>query len=100
MELQKKKWGWPPPKETTATAKERLDFLVEVQEKVYYGLKMMARKFRKYGQVESIAVHLQNTPIYYVNYKKGRRWSKCTDRTTKRWSGKGSSHRGEKCQCE
>ena len=31
---------------------------------------MMARKFRKYGQVESIAVHLQNTPIYYVNYKK------------------------------
>ena len=33
------------------------------------GLKTMARKFRKYEQVESIAVHLQNTPTHYVNYK-------------------------------
>ena len=41
-----------------------------MQAKVYYGLKLMARKFRKHGQVESIAVNLQNTPIYYVNYKK------------------------------
>ena len=30
----------------------------------------MARKFRKYGQVESIEAHLQYTPTYYVNYKK------------------------------
>ena len=63
-------WGWHPPKETTTTAKERPNFLVEVQAKVYYGLKTMIRKFRKYGQVENIAVHLQNTPTYYINYKK------------------------------
>ena len=44
------------PKETTATAKEWPNFLVEVQAKLYYGLKTMARKFRKYEQVESIAV--------------------------------------------
>ena len=36
-------------KKTTATAKIRLTILVEVQAKVYYGLKTMARKFRKYG---------------------------------------------------
>ena len=43
---------------------------MEVQAKVYYGLKMMAKKFRKNGYVESIVVHLQNTPSFYVNYKK------------------------------
>ena len=31
---------------------------------------ILARKFRKNGQIESIAANLQNTPIYYVNYKK------------------------------
>ena len=30
----------------------------------------MARKFRKYGQVGIVAVHLQNMPTYYVKYKK------------------------------
>ena len=30
----------------------------------------MARKFLKYGQVESILMHLQNVPIYYATYKK------------------------------
>ena len=59
-----------PPKQTTATAKEKPNFPVEVQAKIYYSLKMMARKFRKYELVGSIAVHLQNTPTYYVNYKK------------------------------
>ena len=29
----------------------------------------MARKILKYGQGESVAVHLQNTPTYYINYK-------------------------------
>ena len=48
----------PPQRETLATAKERLNFLVEVQAKVYYGLKTMARKFRKYGQVESIRQYI------------------------------------------
>ena len=36
---------------------------MEVQAKLYYGLKTMARKFRKYRQLENIAIHLQNTPI-------------------------------------
>ena len=58
--------GRPP----LATAKEMTNFLVDLQAKVYYGLKTMARKFWKYGQVESIAVHLKNIPIYHVNYKK------------------------------
>ena len=30
----------------------------------------MARKLRKYRQVENIQVHLQNTPTYYVKYGK------------------------------
>ena len=37
--------------------------------KTYYELKWMAKKFQKYEQVESILVHLQNTPTYYVTYK-------------------------------
>ena len=54
---------------TISTTKERPSLLVEVQAKFYYGLKTMARKFRKYGQGESVAVQLQNN-VYYVNYKK------------------------------
>ena len=41
-----------------------------MQVEVYYGLKTMAKKFRKYGLVESIVVHLQDVPIYHINYKK------------------------------
>ena len=48
-----------PPKETTATTKERPNLLLEVKTKTNYGLKMMARKFRKYGQIERILMHLQ-----------------------------------------
>ena len=71
IELKKQIYGASIPlKETTATTKERPNFLVEVQAKVYYGLKMMARKFRKYGLVKSIEVHQQNVPTYYVNCKK------------------------------
>ena len=33
-----------PQKETTATTKERPNFLAEVQAKVYYGLKTIAKK--------------------------------------------------------
>ena len=46
-----------PPKETTATAKERPNFLVEVKAKTPYGLKTIARKFLKYGQVKRILMH-------------------------------------------
>ena len=49
-----------PQKENTATTKEGPSLLVEVQ----------PRKFRKYGQVENIAVHLQNAPTYYFKYGK------------------------------
>ena len=49
-----------PQKETTANTKEGPSLLVEVQ----------PRKFRKYGQVENIAVHLQNAPTYYFKYGK------------------------------
>ena len=42
---------------------------MEMKTKVYYGLKTMAKKFRKYAQVKSIGVHLQNTPTYYVKYR-------------------------------
>ena len=38
--------------------------------KTYYGLRTMAKKFKKCGQVENIVAHLQNMPIYYVKYKK------------------------------
>ena len=55
-----------PQKESTTTTKEDPSLLVEVQAKLYYSLKLMARIFRKYGQVENIAIHLQNTPTYYV----------------------------------
>ena len=50
-----------PKKETTATIKERPNLLVKVQTKMYYGLKTITMKYRKYGQVEYIVVHLQNT---------------------------------------
>ena len=55
-----------PQKETTATTKERPNLLVEVQAKFYYGLKTMARKFKKYGYEENIGVHLQNAQTCYV----------------------------------
>ena len=32
-------WGWHPPKETTATTKERPNLLVEMNAKSYCGLK-------------------------------------------------------------
>ena len=57
-----------PQKETTATTKVGLSLLVEVQTKLYYGMKTMVRKFRKYGKVENIVVHQKNTPTYYVKY--------------------------------
>ena len=41
-------WVWHPPKGDPAITKERPNFLLKRQAKVYYGLKMMARKFRKY----------------------------------------------------
>ena len=46
-----------PPKETKITAKKRPNLLVEVKAKVYYGFKMMARKFFKYGQVKRTLMH-------------------------------------------
>ena len=42
---------------------------MEMKAKTYYGLKMIVRKFRKYGQVERILRHLLNTLIYYAKYK-------------------------------
>ena len=59
-----------PQKKTTATTKEGLSLVVEVQAKLYCGLKTKSKKFRKYRQVENTAVHLQNTPTYYVKYGK------------------------------
>ena len=43
-----------PPKETTTSAKERTNLIVEVKAKTYYSLQMMSRKFLEYRQVESI----------------------------------------------
>ena len=57
-------------KEATATVKERPNLLVEEKAKTYFGLKVMAKKFFfKYGQVESIAMHLQNATLYHAKYK-------------------------------
>ena len=58
------------PKETTVTAKEKPNLLVEVKAIIYSSLRTITRKFFKYGQVESILIHLQNAPIFDVNYKK------------------------------
>ena len=66
-------WNRTPPKETTATMKESPNLLEKVKAKMYCGLKIMANKFRKYGQIENIGIHLENTPTYYIKYKKGRR---------------------------
>ena len=43
-----------PQKETTATAKERSNLLVEVKAKIYCSLITMTRKFLKYGQEKRI----------------------------------------------
>ena len=61
--------GLTPPKEATETVKERSNILVEIMAKTYYGLRTRAKKFQKYGQVESIVMNMQNTPIYYVKYR-------------------------------
>ena len=52
-----------PPKETIATAK----LLVEVKAESYCRLRTMAKKILKFGLVESISMHLQVAPIYYIN---------------------------------
>ena len=49
--------------------KERPNLILEVKVKMYYGLKTMTRKFRKYGQLETRVVYLQNMPTSYVKYK-------------------------------
>ena len=43
---------------------------MEVKAKTYYVFKLVVRKLKEYGQVESILMHLQNAPIYYAKYKK------------------------------
>ena len=58
-----------PLKRDHSNNKRRANLLVEMKTKVYCGLKTMAKKFRKYAQVKSIGVHLQNTPTYYVKYR-------------------------------
>ena len=49
---------------------------MEVKTETYYGLKTMARKCLKYGQVEKILMYLENAPIYYAKYKKKEREGK------------------------
>ena len=53
-------WGWSLPKRHHSNHKRRAEL---AGEKLYYSLKTMARKFRKYGQLGNIAIHLQNMPI-------------------------------------
>ena len=53
----------PPQKMTTATTKEGPSLLVKVQAKLYYSLKTMARKFRKYGQVQNTCKIRQHTKL-------------------------------------
>ena len=58
------------PQRRPQQLRERSSHLVEVKAKTYYSLKSIPRKFRKYLQVESILIHLQNAPIYHAKYKK------------------------------
>ena len=88
----------PPQKDTTATMKKMPSLHVQVQAKLYYGLK--TRKFRKYKQVENIAVHLQNMTTYYVKYGKEEDRIKAMIGLKQKRTGKGGSQRGKKCQCE
>ena len=46
---------------TTSNSKERPNLLVEVMSKTYCKLRTMAKKFKKFGQVESIVMNLKNT---------------------------------------
>ena len=43
---------------------------MELKAKMYFGLRNMAKKFKKLGQVENISMNLQNTPTYYLKYRK------------------------------
>ena len=45
-----------PPKETTATARQR-NLLVEVKTDIFYGLRTIAKKVKKYGQVKNLALN-------------------------------------------
>ena len=60
----------PPPKGDQSNCKRKAKPRSGGAGKDMLWPEMIGKKFRKYGQEESIAVHLQNMPIYYVNYKK------------------------------
>ena len=59
-----------PPKETTATTKQK-DLLVEVKTNTFYGLRKITKKVKKFGQVKIQALHQQmKTLTYFVKYEK------------------------------
>ena len=74
QDAQEKPEGWK------AGTEARLNLLLEVKAKTYFGMKTMTRKFRKYGQIERIVVHLKNATIFCAKYKN----EESTDRTKKR----------------
>ena len=78
--------------------KENANHLIQVKAKTYYGLKTMARKFLKNGQVESILMHLQNTPIYYAKYKIEEGETKALNKRRK--SDRSNHHRRKTCEHE
>ena len=44
---------------------------MEVKTNTFYGLRTIAKKVKKYGQVKNLALHQQmKTPTYFVKYEK------------------------------
>ena len=62
-----------PLKEAIVTAKEKSKLLVK---ETYYRFRTMAKKFLKFGPVESKSMYFQIAPIYYAKYRNKEREDK------------------------
>ena len=63
-------WGWHSPKGDHSNCKRKAKPSSRGVGKVVLWSENNGKKFRKYEQVESIAVYLQNMPTYYIKYGK------------------------------
>ena len=88
-----------PPKETTATARQR-DLLVEVKTNAFYGLRTIAKKVKKYRQVKNLVLHQQmKTPYILCEVRKGRKRGASPNGTNiGRRSGESNCSREKECE--
>ena len=60
----------------------------------------MAKKFKQFGPVERILMHLQNAPIYNIKYRNEESEQKALRANKHRESGRGDCHKRRKSEHE